>query len=58
MTTLAYHTPVRLLAHDATERDNRCDAGEVEEDDRRETLHMETVGEVADERSIPEQVFH
>jgi len=41
---------VCLLSHESTERDDWRDAGEEEEDDRRQTLHVETVLQHADVR--------
>ena len=52
MTDVTYHVPVRGGAHHAAEGDDWRDAGEVQEDDGRETLHMERVFEVAEEVRI------
>ena len=41
------------MPHHASESDDWGDTGEVEEDDRCETLQMECVGEVGDVLRIP-----
>ena len=49
-TSIAVHTDHVVVGHltkHAAERDDRSDAGEVEEDDRRQALQVQSVGDVA-----------